>query len=78
LGVLYLNGKIVPRSYNKSIYYFQKACRLGGKHACDNIAVMYLRGVGVELNLIKASMFFKKACELRSKMGCEFYNRLNP
>ena len=69
LGLIY-GGKGVEKDYNKSMYFYKKACILNDALSCYSQAIFYLKGFGVEKNFSKTLNFFSKACKLKDAESC--------
>lgn len=61
LGETYYYGDGTERNQKKSIQYFAKACDLGDKSSCDQVAKIFENGEGVKINLEKAMKYYEKA-----------------
>lgn len=53
LGVMYKEGKVVEKDYEKMIHYYTKSYELKTNKAYNNLAYCYLDGVGVKTNIEK-------------------------
>ena len=63
MGVIYDEGKIVPKDMTEAIKYYEIAVSYGNTFACNNLASCYRDGNGVEQNYEKAVELYKKAAE---------------
>ncbi|GAB7023950.1 hypothetical protein JCM12178A_25090 [Salidesulfovibrio brasiliensis] len=54
IGIMYLRGHGVPKSYFLAHKYFLKAARKGVGLAQINLALMYIHGLGLEIDYITA------------------------
>lgn len=63
-GVMYYEGRIVPKDYNQAAACFEKACELGHAEAMLYLGVMYDFGLGVEKNDEKAIELLLRSAEL--------------
>ena len=60
---------ILNNDYNKTIYYYKKACRLDYKE-CGGLAGLYATGKGVNRDIQKSFTLYNKACENGSMSSC--------
>lgn len=63
LGVLYDNGRFVPRDYAEAVKWYRKASDKGVVAAQFNLALMYREGHGVDRNDSEAVKWYRKAAE---------------
>lgn len=78
-GLMYLEGKRVPRDYQKAADWIGKAAEAGHPEAQHDLGLMYYKGRGVELDYQKACEWFAKAAEAghataRYNMGVMYEN----
>ena len=62
LGLCYLNGSGVDKSYSRSVAYFRKAARKDNKEAQANLSIAYKEGHGVKKDLTLATYWLLKSC----------------
>jgi TPR repeat protein len=60
-GVMYMDGKGVPRNYNTAIQWFSRSAANGSSLGQNNLGGMYRDGKGVDRDFPKALTFFKAA-----------------
>jgi len=65
-----LGGSASDRDYNKTLYYFKKACDRNLYAACLEIGAMYVREEGVKADYKKAMKLFNKACKGGEMEAC--------
>jgi len=58
LGVVYLEGKLVPRDYAKARYWLERSAQDSNAAARNNLGVMYERGLGVTADPGKAREYY--------------------
>ncbi|GAA8444139.1 HP1117 family Sel1-like repeat protein [Helicobacter pylori] len=63
LGIMYENGRGVPKDYKKAVEYFQKAVDNDIPRGYNNLGVMYKEGNGVPKDEKKAVEYFRIATE---------------
>ncbi|BBK34209.1 Sel1 repeat-containing protein [Stella humosa] len=63
LGVLYADGRGVPRDYAAAAKWFGRAAASGMANAQFNLAVLTERGLGVAANLPEAARLYRAAAE---------------
>ena len=63
LGVLYDNGRFVPRDYAEAVTWYRKASDSGVVEAQFNLALMYREGHGVDHDDSEAVKWYRKAAE---------------
>ncbi|GAA9467585.1 HP1117 family Sel1-like repeat protein [Helicobacter pylori] len=63
LGIMYENGRGVPKDYKKAAEYFQKAVDNDIPRGYNNLGVMYKEGRGVPKDEKKAVEYFRIATE---------------
>lgn len=62
VGVIYLDGKLVPRDYAKARYWLERsATEDHNANALNNLAVLYERGLGVRVDQEKARQYYLSA-----------------
>lgn len=79
IGMLYNNGKGVPRDNNKAIRYLLKASDLGFDTAQYKLGQFYYYGIGVDINYSEALKWFMKAAlqghkEAQAVVGLCYYH----
>ncbi len=57
-------------NYSKAKQYYEKACELNIKEACNGLGLLYFDGDGVKQDRTQAVSYFKKACELEYGEAC--------
>jgi hypothetical protein len=62
LGLCYLNGVSVDKSYSRSVAWFRKAARKENKGAQANLSIAYKEGHGVKKDLTLATYWLLKSC----------------
>ncbi len=70
LGVLYWDGVMTEKNYEKANNYFNYACQNNISMACKNIGLSYENGLGIEINKEKAMDFYSLACKDNEKTSC--------
>ena len=63
LGVMYANGKGVPKDASQAVTWFRKAAEQGDAKAQFNLGVRYANGEGVPKDASQAVTWFRKAAE---------------
>lgn len=63
MGWYYYHGDGVPKNYEESFKWFQKAANLGEASAQFNVGMMYASGTGVKQDLTEAAKWYKKSAE---------------
>ncbi len=63
LGVMYANGRGVPRDLEKAATWFQRSAEGGDARAQFNLGNLYARGEGMPRNLSRAAEWYAKAAE---------------
>jgi len=63
LGIMYANGKGVPRDIDKAAAWFHKAATGGDARAQYNLGNLYSEGQGVPENPARAAHWYTKAAE---------------
>ena len=63
LGVLYYEGRGVPRNYEEALKWYKMAAMQGHAEAEYNLAVAYAQGRGVEQNQREALRFYRQSAE---------------
>ncbi len=61
LGLMYANGKGVPKDVAKAVEWYQKAAAQGNAKAQFNLGVAYANGAGVPKDVAKAMEWYQKA-----------------
>jgi TPR repeat protein len=64
LGNIYREGKIVPRNYDLSFFWFNKASNHNIVEAIHSLGVCYYNGWGVEVNYEKSAHFLSIASQM--------------
>ena len=64
MGVLYLQGAVINKDAQKSLFWFEKAHNLGLKKASYNLAMMHRRGIGVPQDFFKSFEFIKSSYDV--------------
>ena len=77
MGTIYRDGHETRQDDVKAREYYEKACVLGSKDACINVAIIYRGGFGVEKNRAMEKMYYQKACEEGSEMGCKRHKNMD-
>lgn len=70
LGALYASGDGVPKSEERALALFTKACDLGDATSCHNLGVAYSLVEGATHDLPKAIQLFEKACAAGMAASC--------
>lgn len=68
LGIAYLEGKDISKSYESSFYWFKRACKLGSLFSLSNLAFMYLEGLHVQQNFAVVKELLEEAVS----RGCPY------
>lgn len=63
LGIIYLNGVIVPVNEKEGLKWIEKAAQNGYLKAWHNLGTLYQKGIKGSKNLDKALYYFKKSSE---------------
>src|SRR6185369_1225250 len=63
LGMMFLNGKEVPRDLEMAAHWLQKAAEQNHAAAQFNLAVLYTQGAGVPQNYPEAAKWFQRAAD---------------
>ncbi|MCA6064468.1 tetratricopeptide repeat protein, partial [Thalassolituus marinus] len=58
LGVMYANGKGVPKDASQAVTWYRKAVEQGHASAHFNLGVMYANGEGVPKDYVQAAKWF--------------------
>lgn len=58
IGLMYANGKGVPRDFAEAVKWYRKAADQGYAGAQNNLGLMYLKGRGVAQDYVQAYMWF--------------------
>ena len=62
-GFLYYEGIIVPKNYEKALFYFEIAAGKNHPEALLYLGNMYMNGYGVDINFIKAKEYYEQSAE---------------
>jgi TPR repeat protein len=60
-GIMYMDGKGVPRNYGTALQWFSRSAANGNSLGQNNLGGMYRDGKGVQRDYVKALTFFKAA-----------------
>lgn len=63
LGLMYLSGYNVDKSYTLAFKNLTLGCDFGLAQACEGLGTMYEEGLGVVRNHAKAKSYYSKACD---------------
>ncbi|MGE0717220.1 MAG: peptidoglycan-binding protein [Alphaproteobacteria bacterium] len=63
LGVLYADGRNIPRDYAEAARWFRRAAMGGVANAQFNLAVLLERGLGVDEDMVDAARLYRTAAE---------------
>ena len=63
LGIMYVEGKVVPQDYKVAMLWYRKAAEQGHARAQNSVGAMYGRGLGVPLDYQMAMSWYLKAAE---------------
>jgi len=63
LGVIYTDGRGVPKDEAKAVHWYEKAAEQGYANAQNNLGNMYTDGRGVPKDDAKAVQWYQKAAE---------------
>jgi TPR repeat protein len=74
---MYRDGLETKQDDVKARMFYEKACRVGSKDACINVALMYRGGFGVGKSREQEKHYYQKACTLQSKAGCKSYTQMD-
>ncbi|HKX09923.1 MAG TPA: tetratricopeptide repeat-containing serine protease family protein [Stellaceae bacterium] len=69
MGVLFSEGRGVPKNDSEAAQWFRKAAEQGHGHACFNLGRAYQFGDGVKQSNEEAAKWYRKAAELRVPEG---------
>jgi len=69
LGLLYMDGKGVPKSYEEAAKWFERAANQGQLEAQHNLGAMYGGGLGVRRDYVQAYKW-ESVCAARGNSGC--------
>jgi TPR repeat protein len=76
LGILYLDGRGVPRSPQEALKLFQQAAKLGQSLAMNNIGSMYENGTGVPRDRNEAARWYRQGAALGEETAKQNLTRL--
>ena len=76
LGVIYLQGKGVPKDISRAFAYFQKSAEMGDIEAKLNIGILYAWGKGITVNKLKAYENLKAALQGGELKAQNYLDRL--
>ena len=79
LGVIYVEGKIVPQDYKVAMLWYRKAAEQGDARAQNSLGAMYGKGLGVPLDYQTAMLWYRKAAEqgdarAQNNIGFMYFN----
>ena len=79
LGVMYANGKGVPKDASQAAAWYRKAAEQGDAKAQFNLGLMYANGEGVPKDASQAVTWYRKAAEkgharAQFNLGGMYYN----
>jgi uncharacterized protein len=63
LGIMYINGRGVPKDYAEAIKWLRKAAEQGNADALINLGWMYFIVQGVPKDYVEAAKWYRKAAE---------------
>lgn len=69
------NISIKNNEYNLALDYYNKACDLDDKYACQKAGHFYFSGTHVRYNKQKAIELYGKSCDLGWEYGCQDYKK---
>jgi TPR repeat protein len=69
LGIMYLNGQVVPQDYGQAVAWLRKAAAQGNADAQSGLGVMYTFGRGVPQDNTRAVAWLRKAAEQGNAEG---------
>ena len=70
LGVLYRDGRGVPRDSRRAVRFFQTTCDEGLWQGCTELGVMLAGGKGVAKDAGAAMDLFERSCDAGEPSGC--------
>jgi len=82
LGIMYKQGKSVPKAHQKALVFLQKACNNSHAMACYELGSIYQYGQSTTQDFPKAAQAYQQACDYNESFGCNkagfiFYQKLN-
>ncbi|MGZ8942198.1 MAG: tetratricopeptide repeat protein, partial [Methylobacter sp.] len=77
LGVMYANGRGVPKDEREAVAWYRKAAEQGDAAAQYNLGWMYDHGQGVAKDEREAVAWYRKAAEQGDEDAKTRLNRLN-
>lgn len=69
LAFEYEQSSIFTKDYNKTVYFYKKACALDAKE-CGGLAKLYASGKGINRSIKKAFILDTKACKSGAMYSC--------
>jgi hypothetical protein len=70
LGVIYSEGKLVPRDAEQSRKLFEKSCQRADPFGCANLGAFCTDGVGGPVDVARGIKLFEQSCDAGSGLGC--------
>ena len=67
VGVLYMQGRGVEKSFPQAIRWFTRAARSGHPQAMNNLGVIHANGLGTEKDNVRAYAWFVLGAEAGSR-----------
>lgn len=75
LGLIYSNGKGVPKNIEESVNWYRKAAEQGYADAQFNLGVIFYIGDGVPKNVTEAMVWWRRAAEQGYAGAIEWYRK---
>ena len=76
LGVIYGNGKGVPKDYQLALYWFRRSANQGNARALTQLGLMYEHGNGVTQDFVLAHKWYILGAANGDKLGAELRDAL--
>ncbi|MBU1241388.1 sel1 repeat family protein [Myxococcota bacterium] len=70
LSTLYYDGKVLPVSYESSLFYARRGCSGGNGGSCLLAARIFRFGQGIKPNFDESLRYLKESCSLRNWEAC--------
>jgi TPR repeat protein len=70
LGVMYLDGKGLPKSSSAAAVWLERACLPDDPIACRLLGLMVMQGAGVPRDLDRGKQLLSRACDAKDDEAC--------
>jgi TPR repeat protein len=70
IGVMYLEGKGLPKSTSAASVWLERACLPDDAVACRLLGLMVLQGIGVAKDVERGTQLLSRACEAKDEEAC--------